>query len=80
MSHLLEEDARYVAASPPRSRPQLAVAGPIPDRTDHDTGESRRRREAVRTLGLCELLERRPELAGVHPPADLAAEALRWSL
>jgi len=29
---------------------------------------------------LTELFDRRPELTGVHPPADLAAEAVRWSV
>jgi len=26
-----------------------------------------------------DLLDRRPDLAGVHPQADLTAEAVRWS-
>jgi hypothetical protein len=38
------------------------------------------RDRANRTLGgLVRLLEERPELRGVHPPADLAAEAIRWT-
>jgi len=37
------------------------------------------RRELVRTEALTDLFERRPDLAGVHPPADLSAEALLWS-
>lgn len=37
------------------------------------------RRELVRTGALTDLFERRPDLAGVHPPADLSAEALLWS-
>jgi hypothetical protein len=28
---------------------------------------------------LSDLLDRRPDLAGVYPPADLTAEAVRWS-
>jgi hypothetical protein len=28
---------------------------------------------------LTDLFERRPDLTGVYPPADLAAEAVRWS-
>jgi hypothetical protein len=35
-------------------------------------------RAAVRTRELSDLLGRRPELAGVYGPADLAAEAVRW--
>ena len=37
------------------------------------------RRELIRTEALTDLFERRPDLAGVHPPADLSAEALLWS-
>jgi hypothetical protein len=46
------------------------ATGPIP---------VQRHRAAVRTKELSDLLERRPELAGVYGPADLAAEAVRWS-
>jgi hypothetical protein len=37
------------------------------------------RRELERTRVLADLFGRRPELAGVHAPADLSAEALLWS-
>ena len=37
-----------------------------------------RRRQADRTRGLTILLLARPDLAGVHAPADFAAECLRW--
>jgi hypothetical protein len=33
----------------------------------------------TRARGLAELLVRRPELAGVYSPADVTAEAVRWS-
>jgi hypothetical protein len=33
----------------------------------------------ARTVGLSELLGRRPDLRGVHPPADIAAESVLWS-
>ena len=39
----------------------------------------RERRAAARTERLATLLQQRPELAGVHRPADWAAEAVRWS-
>lgn len=39
----------------------------------------RERRAAERSEGLARLLLKRPDLAGVHLPADLAAEAVRWS-
>jgi hypothetical protein len=38
----------------------------------------RERREAERARALVELLQRRPDLWGVHPGADLATEAIRW--
>lgn len=37
------------------------------------------RRSAGRAAALDALLRERPDLAGVHRPADLAAEAVRWS-
>ncbi len=38
------------------------------------------RDRAIRTIGgLSELLRNRPELHGVHAPADLAYEAIRWT-
>jgi hypothetical protein len=38
------------------------------------------RERATRSMrGLSELLAQRPELRGVHAPADLTDEALRWS-
>lgn len=38
------------------------------------------RDRASRTLGgLSELLDARPDLLGVHAPADLAYDAVRWS-
>ena len=36
-------------------------------------------RAIIRVRGLAELFERRPDLAGVYSPADLTAEAVRWS-
>lgn len=58
--------------------------------TDHDRPSRRSpgrprgdadadRDRAIRTIGgLSELLRTRPELHGVHPPADLAYEAIGW--
>jgi hypothetical protein len=39
----------------------------------------KQRRLAARTKELTELMERRPDLRGVHLPADLADESVRWS-
>ena len=36
-------------------------------------------RAVTRVRGLGDLMSRRPELAGVYGPADVAAEAIRWS-
>ena len=41
--------------------------------------ELKRRRAAARAKELAELMERRPDLRGVHLPADLADEGVRWS-
>jgi hypothetical protein len=40
---------------------------------------TKERRSAQRAAALDALLRHRPELAGVHGPADLAAESVRWS-
>ena len=37
------------------------------------------RRVAERAAALDELLRHRPDLAGVHGPADLAAESVLWN-
>ena len=36
------------------------------------------RRAAARSRDLTALLRERPDLAGVHAPADFAVEAVRW--
>lgn len=36
-------------------------------------------RAVTRARGLSDLLVRRPELSGVYSPADVTAEAVRWS-
>lgn len=40
----------------------------------------RKRRVAVRPAELVDLMARRPDLAGVYKPADVAVEAIRWSV
>ncbi len=37
-------------------------------------------RAAARVRDLVDLMARRPDLAGIHSAADLAAEAVRWSV
>jgi hypothetical protein len=46
-------------------------------RTDRLTS-GQQRRAAARTRDLTALLRERPDLAGVHPPADFAVDAVRW--
>ena len=41
-------------------------------------GDARQRRQAARTRVLSDLMRERTELEGVHGPADLAVEGLRW--
>jgi hypothetical protein len=49
-----------------------------PDRND-ELKRLRQRRAARRAQVLAELLDRRPDLWGVHSPADLVAESVLWS-
>jgi hypothetical protein len=39
---------------------------------------AQQRRAAARTRGLTALLRDRPDLAGVHAPADFTVDAVRW--
>ena len=41
---------------------------------------AQQRRQAARSRDLTALLRDRPDLVGVHPPADLAVDAVRWSV
>lgn len=36
-------------------------------------------RAVARARGLSDLLSRRPDLSGVYSPADVTADAVRWS-
>jgi hypothetical protein len=40
---------------------------------------ARQPRGYARVLSLTDLMIRRPDLMGVYKPADVAAEAIRWS-
>jgi hypothetical protein len=42
--------------------------------------EAARERADRTTRGLTELLDSRPDLLGVHAPADWAYDAVRWSV
>jgi hypothetical protein len=41
-------------------------------------GDARQRRQAARTRVLSDLMRERADLQGVHGPADLAVEGVRW--
>ena len=59
---------------PPESGPRAAR------RRGRPHGAQAARERADRTMrGLSRLLDARPELLGVHPPADWAYDAVRWS-
>jgi hypothetical protein len=59
------------------------VTGPVSGRPvpapDAFEPPAKQRRAVARVLGLSDLLTRRPDLHGVYPPADVAAEAVSWS-
>lgn len=42
------------------------------------TASAQQRRAAARTRDLTALLRERPDLAGVHAPADFTVDAVRW--
>ena len=66
--------------------PTVALVGRLHPDADADTDEPRsdrlaaaaQRRAAARTRDLSALLRERPDLAGVHAPADFAVDAVRW--
>jgi len=53
------------------------VADPAEARSDRIAAAAQRR-AAARTRDLSALLRERPDLAGVHAPADFAVDAVRW--
>lgn len=54
-------------------------SSPVARRDPADLLLMKERRSAERAAALDALLRHRPDLAGVHGPADLAAESVRWS-
>lgn len=45
-----------------------------------EPSEDAHRRSTTRRRDLTELLARRPDLVGVHPPADTVAATVTWSV
>lgn len=64
--------------------PAVALVGTVPGRVDPEDARSDRlaaaaqRRAAARVRDLTALLRGRPDLAGVHAPADFTVDAVRW--
>ena len=68
------------------AEPTVTLVGQPPPGADTDADEARserlaaaaQRRAAARTRDLSALLRERPDLAGVHAPADFSVDAVRW--
>ena len=64
--------------------PSVALVGQVQPVADAEEARSHRlaaaaqRRAAARTRDLSALLRERPDLAGVHAPADFAVDAVQW--
>ena len=69
------------ARAPEATAGTRPVTGPVstPLREESSEPPAKQRRAVARVLGLSDLMGRRPDLHGVYPPADVAAEAVCWS-
>jgi hypothetical protein len=73
-------------ATKPTAEPTVTLVGRLHPVADSDADEARserlaaaaQRRAAARTRDLGALLRERPDLAGVHAPADFTVDAVRW--
>ncbi|MGA8211763.1 MAG: hypothetical protein WB441_07955 [Nocardioidaceae bacterium] len=72
-------EARPLAAPYP-STPHEAVVTDLAAARGERALRAQQRRAAARSRDLTALLRDRPDLAGVHLPADLAVEAVRWGV
>jgi len=68
---------------PTTSQPVVTLLAPLPTAAPGETRGERlaaaaQRRAAARARDLTALLRDRPDLAGVHAPADFAVDAVRW--
>ncbi len=84
MTASIDETLESTTAAPrtPRARMQpperdAEVTDLEKVRTDRRTS-GQQRRAAARTRDLTALLRERPDLAGVHAPADFAVDSVRW--
>ena len=85
-----ESRARHAGRTSRRQRPRIGQGEPLPQTSQPDSDitprpgrpygvEAAREREDRTLRGLSALLDARPELLGVHAPADWVYDAVRWS-
>jgi hypothetical protein len=67
-----------VPVAAPPGRTERTTLAPTPPTRSERVAVAQQRRAAARARDLTTLLRERPDLAGVHAPADLAVEAVRW--
>ena len=77
----VDREAKPLAESGPAAGSVRAEAAfPTPQPKTAMAKAAMQRRHAAHSRELVSLLGRRPDLAGVHTPADLTATALTWSV
>lgn len=70
----MHTETRRPALAPPRTAAVTDLERVRADRA----ANAQQRRAAARTRDLTALLRGRPDLAGVHAPADFTVDAVRW--
>ena len=76
----VDREAEPLAGSDPAAGSVRAEAFRRPPAMTAEARAAMQRRHAAHSRQLVSLLGRRPDLAGVHNPADLTATALTWSV
>lgn len=66
----------HTTRTPARRHAQVTDLAKV--RAERTAAAAQQRRAAARTRDLTALLRERPDLAGVHAPADFAVDAVRW--
>ncbi len=79
MTAAVAETATTAREPAPRTAMTLVDASYDAEKaTSERLAAAAQRRAAARTRDLTALLRDRPDLAGVHAPADFAVDAVRW--
>jgi hypothetical protein len=73
----IDETALHLTSTPARAHQDADVTDLEKVRADRLTA-AQQRRAAARSRDLTALLRDRPDLAGVHAPADFAVDSVRW--